>query len=156
MLTTLLVITIAPANATSPSVGKQQVAVLEAALRWALPSDWSPSSPGRVYLAIDNHEDPSDELLARLRDITNLRQVSECPKIKVGDREYPKPEPDSVVILLADFRWHGQKQQRASVGVTHWHGPLSASGCTEYFQSVKGRWVHTQPRADEDQVCGIA
>jgi hypothetical protein len=147
---------VAPGNAAEPGVHKQQLAVLEAAVRWALPSDWSPSSPGTIYLAIDNNEDPPDELLTRLRDITDLRKVSECPKVKVGDREYPKPEADSVVIILADLRWHGQKQQRASVGITHYHGPLSASGCTEYFQSTKGRWLHTAPRADEEQICGVA
>jgi len=156
ILTALVVTIVARANATGTSVDTQETMVLEAAFRWALPRDWAPSSASTVYLAIDKNQDPSVALLGRLRDIANLRKVSECPRVVLGDVEYPKPEAGSVMILLHDFRWHGPSQTRASVGITHYHGPMSAMGCTEYFEFVDGHWTHSVARAGEEVVCGVA
>lgn len=144
-----------PANsATGGGAATPEVAVLEAATRWAIPPQVSPAPGSLVYLSVGNREDPPDALLGRLQDIANLRKVSQCPTVNVGDTPYPKPEPGNLVILLHSLTWHGR--HRASVWVVRYHGPLSASGCREYFSFTRGHWRHTDPGPNEGLECGVA
>jgi hypothetical protein len=139
------------ASAASP--GDRDIAILEAAIRWALVEGEEPIDRSRIYLALDGHTDPPESLLRRLRDFSDLQRVSDCPRVTIGGREYPEPECGATLVLLHSLKWHSRT--RASVWVIR-DGPRgSAIGCREHFRLKRDKWTHTHAPSGEGIECGI-
>jgi hypothetical protein len=109
-----------------------RLALWEAAIRWALTTP-EVSTATTIFIRVDDDADPPASLLARLRDVPNLRKVSECPRDTQFDM--PKPQPGAVLVSLGRVTWANEK--RASLWISHLHGPASGQGCREHFERTK-------------------
>jgi hypothetical protein len=153
ILTCLLVVmaSYAPVAAADDQAG-DQVAVVEAAIRWGL------NGPGmataeRVYLRV-NGAAPSATLLARLGGNPKLLSVGDCPHTPWYGTPRCRPPKGTALLSVWDVRAAGKRTATARVAQDG--EGVSAVACMEYFTRVKGEWRRRPARDSEVRECGVA